>query len=49
MSYRQAKEAAGAGGAGYTAVWGRLLQPPSPLEAWIPKPVALEQFTVLVP
>jgi hypothetical protein len=47
MSYRHAKEAAG--GAGYTAAWRRLLQPPSPLEGWIPKPAALEQFTLMAP
>lgn len=47
LTYAQAKQAAGAG---YRATWRALLQPPSPLEAWIPKPAELEEFVCsLVP
>lgn len=41
MTYRQAKQAAGAG---YASAWRRLREPPSPFEGWIPKPPALEDF-----
>ncbi|KAL4457361.1 hypothetical protein ABPG75_012226 [Micractinium tetrahymenae] len=43
MTYRQAKQAAGAG---YAAAWRRLQEPPSLFEGWIPKPPALEEFTL---
>lgn len=43
LTYRQAKAAAGAA---YQAAWRALLQPPSPLEGWIPKPAGLEDFSI---
>ena len=41
LTYRATKEAAGAE---YRAAWAALLAPPSPLEAWLPKPPHLEGF-----
>lgn len=43
LSYRQAKQQAGAA---YCAAWRRLLESPSPLEPWIPKPAELEEFVL---
>lgn len=41
-TYRAAKAAAGAGA--YAAAWATLRAPPSPFEAWISKPLGLEEF-----
>jgi hypothetical protein len=43
MTYRQAKRAACPA---YSEEWARLLQRPSPLQSWIPKPPALEEFAL---
>ncbi|EFN55483.1 hypothetical protein CHLNCDRAFT_133846 [Chlorella variabilis] len=43
MRYGQAKRAACPQ---YAAAWQGLLQPPSPLHGWIPKPAALEEFAL---
>lgn len=43
LMYRAVKQAAGGA---YAAVWRALLQPPSLLEGWIPKPSELEEFVL---